>query len=110
MRKTLAALAGLGLFSLTSFAADLPPVEQSVEATTESVSIPNATGTIVARSCTECPSRNLTLTSATRFYVGQAELAFDEFKKSLNRIPPPGLTIHYRAEDNTVTRVVASGQ
>ena len=110
MRSSFVWLVALALSSAMSFAAELPPVEQSIEATSQTVSIPTATGLITARSCSACPVRTLRLNAGTQFFIAQAEITFDQFKKSLDRTPPPSLTIHFRAEDNTVTRVVLSAQ
>ena len=110
MRTSFTWFVALALGSPMIFAAELLPVEQSIEATSQTVSIPAPTGLITARSCGACPARTLRLDVGTRFYIAEAPVTFDQFKRSLDRSPAPSLTIHFRAEDNTVTRVVVSAQ
>ncbi len=89
-------------------AAELPPVEQSVESMTDATSVPTALGAIAVRACPGCPAQYLTLTSQSKFFVGETEVAFAEFHKTAALPRPRGLVVHYRAEDKTITRVVLS--
>jgi hypothetical protein len=84
-------------------------VEQSVEATSATVSMGTATGSMSVRSCVECPSRYLVLTSGSRFFLAGAQVTFDELKRQM-AATPLFMTVHYRAADNTVTRITASIQ
>jgi hypothetical protein len=99
-----------GLIWLGAATAATPPdpsvIEHAVETSSTVTSILTATGALAARSCTECPTRYLTLTSDTKFYVGRTAVPFAEFK-AVAGTSGHSMTILYRAIDNsTVTRVV----
>lgn len=83
-------------------------VEQSVESMTNLTAVPTALGAITVRSCRSCPERYLTLTAQSKFFVGAAEVGFPEFHRIATLPAARGLVVHYRAEDDTITRVVLS--
>ena len=56
----------------------------------------------------ECPTRYLTLTSESKFYVGRSAVTFAEFKALASGTRGHAMTIFYRAADSTVTRVIIS--
>jgi hypothetical protein len=102
-----------GLIWLGAATAATPPdpsvIEHAIETWSTVTSIPTATGALAARSCTECPTRYLTLTSETKFYVGRTAVPFAEFKAIAGGTRGHSMTIFYRAIDNsTVTRIVIS--
>lgn len=101
-----------GLVWLGGASAAAPPdpsvIETAIETTSTVTSIPTATGALAARSCTQCPTRYLTLTSESKFYVGRTAVPFAEFKAVAGGTRGYDMTILYRAVDNTVTRVVIS--
>jgi hypothetical protein len=101
-------LTGLAWLSAATAAAPDPSViEHAVETTSTVTSVPTATGALAARSCTECPTRYLTLTSETKFYVGRTAVPYAEFKAIAGGAGGHSMTIFYRAIDNsTVTRIV----
>ena len=86
---------------------DPSEVEHAVETSSTVTSVTTATGALAARSCMDCPTRYLTLTNETKFYVGRAAVSFAEFKAITGGTGRHSMTIFYRAIDNsTVTRVV----
>lgn len=91
---------------MTTHAAELPPVDEAVEAMTNSVSIPSALGRITVRSCPQCAEHYLNLTSQSKFFVGQQEVAFDDLKKAMNTPAPQFIAVYYREADDSVTRVI----
>jgi hypothetical protein len=100
-----------GLIWLGAATAATPPdpsvIEHAVETWSTVTSIPTPTGALAARSCTECPTRYLMLTSETKFYVGRTAVPFAEFKAIAAGTSGHSMTIFYRAVDSsTVTRVV----
>ena len=99
-----------GLIWLGAASAAAPPdpsvIERALETTSTVTSIPTATGAISARSCSSCPTRFLTLTSDSKFYVGRSAVTFAEFKALASGTRGYAMTILYRAADSTVTRVI----
>lgn len=100
-----------GLIWLGAATAATPPdpseIERAVETSSTVTSITTATGALAARSCSQCPTRYLTLTTESKFYVGRTAVPFAEFKLVAGG-SGHAMTILYRAVDNTVTRVVIS--
>lgn len=101
-----------GLIWLGAATAATPPdpsvIERAVETSSTVTNIATATGALAARSCSQCPTRFLTLTGESKFYVGRSAVPFVEFKALAGEPRGRSLTIFYRAVDNTVTRVVIS--
>ena len=92
---------------IAALAAELPPVEESVEATTDAVSLPSTRGRMIARSCPTCPERYLSLNGQSRIFIGEEEVNYAKLKQAMNAARQ-SLTIHYREKDKTVTRIVLS--
>lgn len=110
MRSTAAALVlavSLGLAFVAVRAAELP-VEEAVETSNHLLALPTATGRIAARSCVGCPERYLELTTATKFFIGQQEVAFEEFGKAMALSTRRSVAIHYLPADSRVTRIILS--
>jgi hypothetical protein len=103
-----------GLIWLGAATAAAPPapdpsvIERAVETSSTVTSIPTALGAIAARSCLQCPTRFLTLTSDSKFYVDRAPASFAEFRQLAGGTRDYPVTIFYRAGDDTVTRIVLS--
>lgn len=109
--RALTLLIGLVWLGAASAAAPLDPAvftEHAVETTSTATSIPTAFGALAARSCLDCPSRFVTLTGESKFYVGRSPVPFAEFKALADDSRSRSMTIYYRAADNIVTRVVIS--
>jgi hypothetical protein len=107
----LSALAILTMLAPLRVSAQTAPtqyVEQSIEATSRTVLMGAAVGSMTVSGCPACPSRTLTLASNSKFYLGGVELTFVELKQAMSTTPLLFMTIHYRAEDNSVTRVTAT--
>ena len=109
--RALTLLIGLVWLGTAAAAAPLDPAEfteHAVETTSTATSIPTAFGALAARSCLECPSRFVTLTGDSKFYVGRSPVPFAQFKAIASETRRRSMTIYYRAADNMVTRVVIS--
>ena len=109
--RVLTLLMGLVCLGTASAAEQLDPAvytEHAVETTSTATSIATAFGALAARSCLDCPSRFVSLTSESKFYVGRSPVPFADFKALANDTRSRSMTIYYRAADNIVTRVVIS--
>ncbi len=106
--RILTLLTGLvWLGAATAATPDPSEIEHAVETTSAVTSVTTATGALAARSCMQCPTRSLSLTSETKFYVGRTAVPFAEFKAIAGGAGSRSMTIFYRAIDNsTVTRIV----
>ena len=94
------------LGAATAAAPDPSVIEGAVETSSTVTSIATASGALAARSCSQCPTRYLTLTGESKFYVGHTAVPFAEFSQLAGGTRSHAMTIFYRAVDNTVTRVV----
>ena len=102
-------LTGLMWLGAASAAAPDPSViERAVETSSKVTSIATATGALAARSCSQCPTRYVSLTNESQFYIGKTAVPFAEFNALASGPRGRAMTIFYRAVDNTVTRVVIS--
>jgi hypothetical protein len=107
--RILTMLIGLVWLGAASAAAPDPSViERAVETSSKVTSIPTASGALSTRSCTQCPTRYVSLTSESKFYIGKTAVPFAEFSALAQAPRNRSMTIFYRAVDNTVTRVVIS--
>ncbi|MGH8236826.1 MAG: hypothetical protein ACREXP_07355 [Steroidobacteraceae bacterium] len=105
--RALTLLTGLiWLGAATAAPPDPSVIERAVETSSTVTSIPTALGAISARSCTQCPTRFLTLTGESKFYVGRSAVPFADFKALAGDPRGHSMTLYYRVVDNTVTRVV----
>ncbi len=89
-------------------APDPSVIERAVETTTKATLIPTALGAIAARGCTTCKERHVSLTSASKFYLGRTPISFADFQTIAGEPQGRFMTVFYRAVDDTVTRVVIS--
>ncbi len=109
--RALTLLIGLVWLGTASAAAPLDPAvytEHAIETTSTATSIPTAFGALAARSCLDCPTRFVTLTGESKFYVGRSPVPFADFRAIAGDTRSRSMTIYYRAADKTVTRVVVS--
>ena|SRR5688572_25989024 len=96
----------LWLGAATAATPDPSVIERAVETSSKVTSIATPSGALAARSCSQCPTRYLSLTSESQFYVGRTAVPFAEFSELAGDARGHAMTIFYRAVDNTVTRVV----
>jgi hypothetical protein len=94
------------LGAATAAAPDPSAIEHAVETSSGVTSSATASGALAARSCSQCPTRYLSLTNESKFYVDRSAVPFAEFKALASEPGSRSMTIFYRAVDNTVTRVV----
>jgi hypothetical protein len=94
------------LGAATAAAPDPSVIERAVETSSTITSIPTASGALATRSCSQCPTRYVSLTNESKFYIGKTAVPFAEFNALASGSRGLSMTIFYRAVDSTVTRVV----
>ena len=89
----------------------LKALEQSIEASTATVRLPERTpASMFARTCETCPTVTLQVTQTTRFFLGKAAVTQSEFNQAVQKVnPDPTLGIFYDSKTSEVTRLVAFG-
>jgi hypothetical protein len=82
-------------------------VEQAVESSTLSVSLPDRdSGSIAVKSCADCRPMLLRLTPSTRFVVGGSEVSYAEFSALARGGTDRSLGVFYDGKEHTITRLV----
>ena len=94
------------LGAASAAAPDPSVIERAVETSSKVTSIPTATGALATRSCSQCPTRYVSLTNESQFFIGKTAVPFAEFNALASGAGRHPMTIFYRAVDSTVTRVV----
>jgi hypothetical protein len=106
------ALSVLGLAaSLTAAAAGatLRMVEQAVETSTLTTSLPDdASGSIAVSACAGCKPVLLQLSSKSQYFVGKTPVTYAQLRAAANDSSRQ-LNVFYQAKDRTITRLVVSG-
>ena len=101
---------GLAALLVTSGAsATLRIVEQAVETSTLSVSLPDdVSGSIAVTPCSTCKPMLLRLAPESQFFVGKSAVTYAQFR-SLARDSARQLNIFYDGQGRTITRLVVPG-
>jgi hypothetical protein len=102
---------GLAL-ALTAVAAPaaLRVVEQAVETSTLSISLPDRdSGSIAVKSCASCKPMLLRLTPSTQFMVGKSQVSYAEFSALARSAADRNLGVFYDGKEHTITRLVMFG-
>ncbi len=115
LKKALPLIAALAVMC-TGHAAEtevprLQAVEQAIEATSETVRLPDRVpASLLARTCETCPALTLQVTQSTRFFLGKSAATQTEFNQTVQKADPdPSIGIFYYSKTSEVTRVVAFG-
>ena len=78
--RILTLLIGLVWLGAANAAAPDPSViERAVETSSKVTSIATALGALAARACSQCPTRYVSLTNESQFYIGKTAIPFAEF-------------------------------
>jgi len=113
MKQSRVLLSAFGLaLALTAVQAPaaLRVVEQAVETSTLSVSLPDSnSGSIALKSCESCKSMLLRLTPSTRFLVGRSQVSYAEFIALARGAADRNLGVFYNGKERTITRLIMSG-
>ena len=107
-------LSTLGVaLALTAVRADATTfriVEQAVETSTLSISVPDKNaGSIAVKACSSCKPMLLRLTPATSFLIGKSEVPYAEFVALARGSTDRGLGVFYDGKERTITRLIISG-
>jgi len=90
--------------------AALRVVEQAVETSTLSVSLPDRkAGSIAVKRCASCTPLLLQLTPSTRFLVGRSQVPYAEFIALARGAADRNLGVFYNGKERTITRLVMFG-
>jgi hypothetical protein len=101
----LAALFGATLFAAHVSAAPSP--EEALEANTAAVQLPAAAGgSLMIRQCSSCPALIVRFEADSRFFLGKRQVTLPELNRFLAAGGTYGLTVFYRRDDRSITRVV----
>ena len=107
-------LSTLGLaLAFTAIQADATTfriVEQAVETSTLSISVPDGNaGSIAVKACSGCKPLLLKLTPGTRYLIGKAEVPYAEFVALARGSTNHGLGVFYDGKERRITRLIISG-
>lgn len=87
--------------------AEMTAVEDSIETSTASITVPTSVGSaVIARSCKSCEYVTVTLAADTRFFVGRTEVSVADFSRILSDGKRRQLTLMYDRGSRLLTRVV----
>jgi len=91
--------------------AQLRAMEQAIEATTRSISLPaSEQGVIVAKPCPTCAPVVLRMTAATRLLVGKDQVSLPELQKFISTGGERYMVVLWDPRARTVTRLIVTGQ
>jgi hypothetical protein len=89
--------------------ATLSIVEQAVETSTLSISLPDrSSGSIAVKSCATCKPLLLQITPSTQFLVGRSPVSYAEFVALARGGADRGLDVFYDGKERTITRLIMS--
>jgi formylglycine-generating enzyme required for sulfatase activity len=107
------ALSVLGLaasLAAASAGATLRMVEQAVETSTLTTSLPDdASGSIAVSACAGCKPVLLQLSSKSQYFIGKTPVTYAQFRAAAANGSSRQLNVFYEAKDRTITRLVVSG-
>ncbi|MGH8262713.1 MAG: hypothetical protein ACRET4_04480 [Steroidobacteraceae bacterium] len=90
--------------------AALTTIEEAIEATTRSVSLPaNEQGVIIAKPCPACAPIVLRMTAATRMYVDKSPVSLPQLQKFIATGGERNMVVLYDPRVRTLTRILVSG-
>ncbi len=105
IRKLATIIAAAALFASATANAFLQNVEQGLELASNEVSIPSREGTLLIRSCAECQTLRLRITSDTRCFIGDDLVPLTELRRRAGAAMHP-LYVFYETDTDRVTRIV----
>jgi hypothetical protein len=90
--------------------AALGHMEEAIEATTRSISLPASDqGVVVAKPCPACAPIVLRMTSATRLFVGKSQVSLTQLQKFIATGGERNMVVLYEPRAKTLTRILVSG-
>lgn len=109
-RTLLAALGLAALLMAGGAGASLRIVEQAIETSTLSISLPDdVTGSIAVTACDGCKPVLLRLSPASQYFVGKSPVTYGEFLSLARGSAARQLNIFYDGKGRTITRLVVPG-
>ncbi len=109
-RTSLAALGLAALLMADGAGASLRIVEQAIETSTLSISLPDdVTGSIAVTACDGCKPLLLRLSPGSQYFVGKSPVTYAEFRSLAVGSGARQLNIFYDGKGRTITRLVVPG-
>ena len=109
-RTSLAALGLAALLIAGAAGASLRIVEQAIETSTLSISLPDdVTGSIAVTACDGCKPLLLRLSPGSQYFVGKSPVTYAEFRSLAVGSGARQLNIFYDGKARTITRLVVPG-
>jgi hypothetical protein len=111
IRTSFAALGIAALLAAGGASATLRIVEQGIETSTLSISLPDdASGSIAVSACAACKPMLLQLSSDSKYFIGKTPVTYAQLRSAASGASSRQLNIYYDAKGRTITRLVVSGQ
>jgi hypothetical protein len=108
-RTSFAVLAMAALLGASSAASTLRMVEQAIETSTVTTSLPDdATGSMAVSACAGCKPVLLRLSSDSQYFVGKTPVSYAQLRAAASDTTRQ-LNVFYDAKGRTITRLVVSG-
>ena len=109
-RTSLAVIGLIALLTAGAAGAALHIVEQAIETSTLSISLPDdVTGSIAVTACGGCKPLLLRLSPDSRYFVGKSPVTYAEFLSLTRGTAARQLNIFYDGKGRTITRLVVAG-
>jgi formylglycine-generating enzyme required for sulfatase activity len=91
---------------------ELRSLEDAIETSTDEVYLPSSQpGSLSFRNCPQpCARASVEITNATKFYVSDAEVTYQEFNRFISRGGPQFLMVFHEPGGSRATRLIVFGQ
>ena len=110
IRTSFAVLGIAALLAAAGAGATLRIVEQAIETSTLSTSLPDdESGSLAVSACNGCKPVLLQLSSKSQFFVGKTPVTYAQLRAAAG-VAARQLNVFYDAKGRTITRLVVSGQ
>jgi hypothetical protein len=99
----------LGATLLAAHALAAPSPEEALESNTAALQLPlTAGGSLMIRQCSSCAAMIVHFDADSRFFLGKRQVTLTELNRVLSAAGTRGLTVFYRRDDRSITRVVVT--
>jgi biopolymer transport protein ExbD len=110
IRTSFAVLGLTALLAAGGAQATLRMVEQAIETSTLSTSLPDdSTGSLAVSACNGCKPVLLRLSSDSKYFIGKTPVTYAQLRAAASNAARQ-LNVFYDAKGRTITRLVVSGQ
>ncbi len=110
IRTSVAILGIAALLMATGSGATLRMIEQAIETSTLTTSLPDdVTGSLAVSSCAGCKPVLLRLSSDSQYFIGKTPVTYAQFRAAASSAARQ-LNVFYDTKGRTITRLVVPGQ